>query len=201
MAGEGRKEEIGKAFEEGTLVPCHQVPLEVLRKRLPVEANGIYWGQTGGIAALIQGVHVRGRDDVELEVMVQGTNLESILKWATGSEDKVMRVHLCGGKCISPSTQRTSSTASTFVPAKEDLPWMMNLVVEPAGGREAEAVEPPIDKEKGEEKKEKKKAKEREGAKIKIEAARGSARGAAEEVQERRKKRRRCPCEERPRRI
>ena len=75
VAGEGRKEEVGKTFEEGTLVPCHQVPLEVLRKRLPVEASGTYWGQSGGISGLVQGVHVRSKEDVEVEVVVQGTNL------------------------------------------------------------------------------------------------------------------------------
>ena len=98
---EGRSE-AGKRFEEGTLVPCHRVPLEVLRRRLPIEASGVYWGQTGGISGLIQGVHVRGRDDLEVEVRPQNTNLESILKWATGSEDKLTRVHFCGARCPSP---------------------------------------------------------------------------------------------------
>ena len=68
-------------------MPCHQVPIEVLRRRLPIEASGVYWGQSGGISGLVQGVHVRSKEDVELEVVIQGTNLESILKWASGSED------------------------------------------------------------------------------------------------------------------
>ena len=157
-AGEGRRDEVGKTFEEGTPVPCHQVPLGVLRKRLPVEASGLYWGQSGGIAALIHAVHVRGREDVELEVMVQGTNLESILKWATGSKDKLMRIHMCGGKCPSP-LDAEKLLHGEYISARkgEDLPWMMNLVAEPTGGKEAEAAEPPTVKEKGEEKKGKKK--------------------------------------------
>eukprot|EP00913_Durusdinium_trenchii_P003458 g3201.t1 len=134
------------------------VPLGVLRKRLPVEASGLYWGQSGGIAALIHAVHVRGREDVELEVMVQGTNLESILKWATGSKDKLMRIHMCGGKCPSP-LDAEKLLHGEYISARkgEDLPWMMNLVAEPTGGKEAEAAEPPTVKEKGEEKKGKKK--------------------------------------------
>ena len=156
-AGRGRKEEAGKTFEEGTLTPCHQVPLDVLRKRLPVEVNGSYWGQSGGISGLVQGVHVRGREDVELEVLIQGTNLESILKWASGCEDKLMRIHLCGGRCPSPLDAENLLHGEFMCARKgEDLLWMMNLVAEGTGGGETAPIEPPIDKGRKEERKEKK---------------------------------------------
>ena len=95
MAGEGRKEEVGKTFEEGALVPCHQAP----RSTTEAATRGGEWHLLGAEWRLVQGVHVRSKEDVEVEVVVQGTNLEPILKWASGSKDKVMRIHMCGAKC------------------------------------------------------------------------------------------------------
>ena len=111
----------------GGRAPCHQVPIEVLRRRLPIEASGVYWGQSGGISGLVQGVHVRSKGDVELEVAIQGTNLESILKWASGSEDKLMRIHLGGTRCTGP-LEADNYLHGEFIRARtgEDLPWMMN---------------------------------------------------------------------------
>ena len=157
LGAEGRKEEVGREFESGVLVPCHQVPIEVLRKRLAIEASGIYWGQSGGVSGLVQGIHVRSREDVELEVVLQATNLESILKWASGSEDKLMRIHLCGTKCPTP-LEADNYLHGEFIRARtgEDLPWMMNLVAEVREERQEHPAQPPTEKGRKEEKKKKK---------------------------------------------
>ena len=61
-AGEerGRRAEEERLFEEGQPTPCQAVPLETLRKRLPVEIKGRYWGSAAEISGLVRGVQVRG---------------------------------------------------------------------------------------------------------------------------------------------
>ena len=60
--------------------------------------TGQYWGKAGEVAGLIKGVQVRGRDDIELELNIQGTSTEAILQWASGATEKMIRVHLCGAQ-------------------------------------------------------------------------------------------------------
>ena len=105
----------------------------------------------------MHGIHMRSRKDVELEVVLQGTNLESILKWASGSEDKLMRIHLCGAKCPAP-LEAENYLHGEFIRARtgEDLPWMMNLVAEVREEKQELPAQPPAEKGRKEEKKKKK---------------------------------------------
>ena len=57
-----------------------------------------YWGKSGEIAGLVKGNQVRGPQDIELEVEIQGTSTETILQWATGASKKVMGAQIPQGK-------------------------------------------------------------------------------------------------------
>ena len=89
----------GVSFERGEKVKCEEVPLEVFRLSLPICVEGIYWGARGMVAGLVENLYIRTPKDVELEIKVQGTSEESLLKWATGHSGQKLRVHLCGDKC------------------------------------------------------------------------------------------------------
>ena len=129
----------GRLFEEGQAVKCQGIPLELLRKRLPVTITGRYWGAPCEIAGLVRGIQVRGKEDVEIEVDLQGTTTETILHWATGSSEKVMRIHMCGSKCEAMLDAENLLHGEEIKLRKgEDPAWVMNLVDEERpGGRTA----------------------------------------------------------------
>ena len=142
-AGEerGRRAEEGRLFEEGQPTPCQAVPLETLRKKLPVEIKGRYWGSGAEISGLVRSVQVRGREDIEVEVELQGTTTEPILRWASGASHKVMRVHMCGARCEAMlDAENLLHGEEIKVRKGEDPAWAMNLVEE-APAKEAEVVE------------------------------------------------------------
>ena len=142
--GEGvRLAEIGTQFEAGEQVQCQKVPLEVLRRRLPVYVEGTYWGARTTLAGLVENFHVRSMKDVELEVTPQGTSEESLLKWASGHPGQKVRIHMCGDEC----TEKLE--AEDFVHgvmirkrSGEDPPWMTNLIDEApkSGGGSTEVL-------------------------------------------------------------
>ena len=175
-SAEVRGSEEGRLFEEGQTVRCQNIPLELLRKRLPVTITGRYWGAPGEISGLVRGIQVRGKEDVEVEVDLQGTTTETILHWATGSSEKVMRIHMCGSRCEAMLDAENLLHGEEIKLRKgEDPAWAMNLVDEGRpGGKTAEEAAPGRDpakeaKEKTEvergrsREKEKKKKKKRKG--------------------------------------
>ena len=168
--------EEGLLFEEGQSVQCPSIPLEVLRKRLPVTVTGRYWGTPGEVAGLVKGVQVRGREGIELELDLQGTSTESILQWASGATEKVMRIHLCGARCEAMlDAENLLHGEEIKMRTGEDPAWAMNLVEEghPGGKTEAEAPRAKEAVKEGEEKrvpergrskeKDKKKKKQKKG--------------------------------------
>ena len=192
-AGEerGRRAEEGRLFEEGQPTPCQAVPLETLRKRLPVEIRGRYWGSAAEISGLVRGAQVRGREDIEVEVELQGTTAEPILRWASGASDKVMRVDMCGARCEAMlDAENLLHGEEIKVRKGEDPAWAMNLVEEaPAkeaettegvkGGREAEKEEKGRGRSPAKEKKEKKRKKGRSSGEQKSPKAREKKRSSA----------------------
>lgn len=126
-----RLAEVGAKFEDGEKVKCHEVPLEVLRRRLPVSIEGVYWGARTSLAGLIKNVHTRSVKDVELEVTPQGTSEESLLKWASGHRGQKLRVHMCGDECPE-KLEAEDFVHGTLIQKRsgEDPPWMSNLIDE-----------------------------------------------------------------------
>ena len=128
----------GRLFEEGQAVRCQSIPLELLRKRLPVTITGRYWGAPCEITGLVRAIQVRGKEDVEIEVDLQGTTTETILRWATGSSEKVMRIHMCGSRCEAMLDAENLLHGEEIKLRKgEDPAWAMNLVDEERPGGQA----------------------------------------------------------------
>ena len=121
----------GASFGRGEKVKCEEVPLEVLRRGLPISVEGIYWGARGMVSGLVENLSIRTPKDVELEVKVQGTTEESLLKWATGHSGQRLRVHLCGDNCPE-KLEAEDFIHGTLIQKRmgEDDPWMTNLIEE-----------------------------------------------------------------------
>ena len=143
---EGRREDreearlaaVGTKFQEGEKVQCQKVPLEVLRRRLPVYIEGMYWGARTTLAGLVENFHVRSMTDVELEVTPQGTSEESLLKWASGHPGQKIRIHMCGDECAE-KLEAEDFIHGVMIQKRsgEDPPWMSNLIEEAPRGEEA----------------------------------------------------------------
>ena len=149
---EGRREDreearlaaVGTKFQEGEKVQCQKVPLEVLRRRLPVYIEGMYWGARTTLAGLVENFHVRSMTDVELEVTPQGTSEESLLKWASGHPGQKIRIHMCGDECAE-KLEAEDFIHGVMIQKRsgEDPPWMSNLIEEAPGGEEAQNEQSP----------------------------------------------------------
>ena len=178
----GRRVEDGRLFEEGQTIQCQAVPLEMLRKRLPVEIKGRYWGSAAEISGLVKGFQVRGKEDIEVEVELQGTTTEPILRWASGTVDKVMRIHMCGARCEAMLDAENLLHGEEIKMRKgEDPAWAMNLVDEGhPGGQKAGEIATGEDqaKEMGE-KKEAERGRSREKERKKKKRKKGRSSGEA----------------------
>ena len=172
----------GRLFEEGQAVRCQNIPLELLRKRLPVAITGRYWGAPGEISGLVRGIQIRGKEDVEVEVDLQGTTTETILHWATGSSEKVMRIHMCGGLCEAMLDAENLLHGEEIRMRKgEDPAWAMNLIDEGRSGvKKAGEAAPEGDQPKEkEEKREAERGRSREKEKKKKRKRKGRSSGEA----------------------
>ena len=172
---EGRHLEAGRSFEEGVATPCHEIPIDSLRKRLAIHVRGRYWSAPGEISGLVRGVQVRSKEDIEVEVELQGTNTETILRWASGAAERVMRVHLCGCRCTDMiDSENLLHGEEMSVRKGEDLAWMTNLTEAGDPAEAKAAAEPPL----GEGKEKEGKGKER-------------SRGRSREAEKKKKKKKR----------
>ena len=184
--------EEGRLFEEGQAVQCPSIPLELLRRRLPVTVTGRYWGAPAEIAGLVKSVQIRGREDIEVEVDLQGTSTEAILQWASGTAVKVMRIHLCGARCEAMlDAENLLHGEEIKMRTGEDPAWAMNLVEERPAGEKAE-VEVPSAREvlkEGEERRgaERGRSKERDKKKKKRKKGRSSGEDKSPKEEEKKK--------------
>lgn len=55
----------GASFGRGERVKCEEVPLEVLRRGLPISIEGIYWGARCMVSGLVENLSIRTPKDVE----------------------------------------------------------------------------------------------------------------------------------------
>ena len=133
----------GVSFGRGEKVKCEEIPLEVLRRGLPISVEGIYWGARCMVSGLVENLSIRMPKDVELEVRVQGTTEEALLKWATGHSGQRLRVHLCGDNCPE-KLEAEDFIHGTLIQKRmgEDDPWMTNLVEE--ASKPERTAEPPL---------------------------------------------------------
>ena len=175
VPAEGRHLEAGRSFEDGVATPCHEIPIDSLRKRLAIHVRGRYWSAPGEISGLVRGVQVRSKEDIEVEVELQGTNTETILRWASGAAERVMRVHLCGCRCTDMiDSENLLHGEEMRVRKGEDLAWMTNLTEAGDPAEAKAAAEPPV----GEGKEKEGKGKER-------------SRGRSREAEKKKKKKKR----------
>ena len=102
------------------------------------------------VAGLVDNLYIRTPKDVELEIKVQGTSEESLLKWATGHKGQKLRLHLCGDRCPE-RLEAEDLVHATLIQkrAGEDDPWMVNLIEE-VPGPEVLRAEPLLVGERGE---------------------------------------------------
>ena len=101
----------------------------------------LYWGANASVAGVLTDLHVRAPLDIEVSLKLQGTNEENLLKWASGSPSKRLRIHLCGGACPERlDAENLLHGVSISWRVGEDAPWMTNLVVESAPVKQPEGT-------------------------------------------------------------
>ena len=110
-------------------------PVGTAQKAAPGDNHGPLLGGPREISGLVRGIQIRGKEDVEVEVDLQGTTTETILHWATGSSEKVMRIHMCGGLCEAMLDAENLLHGEEIKMRKgEDPAWAVNLIDEGRSG-------------------------------------------------------------------
>ena len=135
-AGE-EPEELGveansEKFTAGEVVVARDLPLETWQAGLHIAVvKGIYWEEEVTLAGRVQGLVTQG-EQVLLRLRLEGTQNESLVKWAGANPQSWLEVDLCGKECplLSKDGLVHCQRLQKILPGKQAA-WMDNLV---AGG-------------------------------------------------------------------
>lgn len=136
-------------FEAGEIVEAVEVSALAWLPKLEVAFEGSYWQAPGQVAGLVQSlVQVGPRREVHL--LVKGTNLERLLKWASGHKSHFLKVHLCERDCPGEEVADDlfHGQKVRLIGEETRLPWMRCL--EDAREDELPALRAELDKHRGE---------------------------------------------------
>lgn len=92
-------ETVEEKFNRGEEVACEDIQLHWLKPGDWIQvAKGVYGGEEATLAGKVQRVLVEG-EQRELEAILTGTRLESLLRYASGHTPALVRIHLCSPSC------------------------------------------------------------------------------------------------------
>lgn len=157
-------------FENGEEIASEEVKVEWLTPGVWLQSqHGVYGGEKAIFAGRVLRVVVEGAQ-VEAELELTGTKLESLLRYATGQAPAVVRVHLCPNSCDQLRANPNLLHAKYLQKLSAATPktWEENLVVADElhplrahqeawkAGKDREEVESKSSTAKGKKKKKKK---------------------------------------------
>lgn len=154
---EDRERGVAELFAEGAAVTPEGLPNLAGAAGQFLAFEGSYWLGAAQVAGELIEV-VKDEDFYEARIVVKGTTNERLLKWASGLERPVLRVHLCSARCGAERTADDLFHGQVVRKIEESkkLPWMSCLekVVSDELGKLRDAVdaEKKDDKEKKSEK-------------------------------------------------
>lgn len=141
--GDTRGDEgVSENFKKGVEVEGHLVPRELWKTgERVVVTRGSYWEEAVKVAGIIKMV-VEEDGQLILKVLVEGSQAESLVKWAGLNPGKHLEIHICQADC--PRMAKEGMVHGIRVKKrigenKED--WMENLVeVRGTGGEEVDEL-------------------------------------------------------------
>lgn len=125
---------LGDRFERGEDIELEQLPLGLLKVGVLLAFDsGVYFGGPCQFAGRFRElIHSGGQS--RLRILVTGTTHEDLLRFITGSTDRLVEVHLCGKDCSNePHDQGLlHSKLGRKIPAEKekDCTWETNVNVE-----------------------------------------------------------------------
>lgn len=124
-------------FNRGEVVEAFKLPLETWQKEEHVEiSKGIYWEEEVQLAGHVLGL-VTKKDKAVLQLKMEGTQNENLVKWSGANPGKILEVDLCKPGCALMSKEGLVHCRHIRkVTPETKAGWMDNLVV--AGGGAAE---------------------------------------------------------------
>eukprot|EP00435_Cladocopium_sp_Y103_P016967 s907_g4.t1 len=91
--------DISGVFQRGDEVEAGTVPQAEWRSgQRIVITRGLYWEEPVTLSGVIQGI-LHEEDETTLRIVVEGSQSESLVKWAGLNPSRRMEVHLCGKEC------------------------------------------------------------------------------------------------------
>ena len=115
-------------FSAGEAVVARDLPLEVWQTGLHIAVvKGIYWEEEITVAGRVQGLVTHG-DQRVLRLKPEGTQNESLVKWAGANPYALLEVDLCNKDCplMSKDGLVHCQQVRKVLPGKQDA-WMDNL--------------------------------------------------------------------------
>lgn len=105
VAGAGEDEDKGVAelFAGGAAVTPENLPTLALAEGQFLAIEGVYWLGPAQVAGELLDFS-KTEENYEARVLVKGTTCERLLKWASGLEKPVLRIHFCSVRCGAETT-------------------------------------------------------------------------------------------------
>ena len=112
----------------GDLVEAHTVSALEWVPGQEVAFEGSYWQAPCQVAGLVQAFTQEGVR-AELQIAVQGTTSDRLLKWATGHKTEALRLHLCPKDCSGDEVADDlfHAVKAKVITGSTRLPWMRCL--------------------------------------------------------------------------
>ena len=118
-------------YNSGDPVVLSEVPLHLWRRGdLLIFDQGYYYGKVAKAAGRFRQIDFEGAD-THVEVIVSGTGDEELLRHATGSTSKLLKVHACPDLCgkvpHGPLILHSREVRHVAREGEKDLTWELNL--------------------------------------------------------------------------